>query len=55
MYVQNDGRVYYFSSKKAEKNMLKLNKKARTTKWTAEFHQIKEDNKHTHAKEGKVQ
>jgi large subunit ribosomal protein L24e len=38
MYIKKDGRVLYFENKKAEKNMIKLGRKARTTKWTAESH-----------------
>ncbi|HLP79636.1 MAG TPA: 50S ribosomal protein L24e [Acidobacteriota bacterium] len=45
MYVQNDGRVYYFINKKAERNMLKLDRKPRTTKWTEEYHRLKRDTK----------
>jgi len=41
MSVRNDGRVYYFINKKAERNMMKLGRKARTTKWTEEFQAIK--------------
>ncbi|MCB9358993.1 50S ribosomal protein L24e [Candidatus Woesearchaeota archaeon] len=37
MYVKKDGRVLYFDKKKCEKNLLKLNRKARTTKWTKDF------------------
>lgn len=48
MYVQNDGRVYYFINKKAEKNMMKLGRKARTTKWTGEYKALKAE--HTHHK-----
>jgi len=41
MYVKTDGRIFYFCSMKCEKNMLKLNRKPRTTRWTAEFAEVK--------------
>ncbi len=47
MSVRNDGRVYYFLNKKAERNMMKLGRKARTTKWTEEFHAIKAEGAQT--------
>ncbi|MFT4344123.1 MAG: 50S ribosomal protein L24e [Candidatus Woesearchaeota archaeon] len=37
MYVKKDGKILYFYDKKCEKNMLKLNRKPRTTKWTKEY------------------
>ncbi len=46
MLVQNDGRVYYFLNKKAERNMMKLGRKARTTKWTTEYHDLKAEGAH---------
>ncbi len=36
MYVKVDGRVFYFCSNKCEKNMIKLNRIPRNTRWTAE-------------------
>ncbi len=33
MYVKKDGTIYYFCSKKCEKNMLKLKRKAKKLKW----------------------
>lgn len=37
IYVQKDAKVLNFCSRKCEKNLLKLNRKARTTKWTDSF------------------
>ncbi|MBI1971004.1 50S ribosomal protein L24e [Candidatus Woesearchaeota archaeon] len=37
IFVQNDGRVMYFCSRKCEKNILKLHRKARETRWTKSF------------------
>lgn len=36
MYVKKDGKVLWFLNSKAEKNYLKLGRKARNVKWTAE-------------------
>jgi large subunit ribosomal protein L24e len=36
LYVRTTGKVLYFDTMKCEKNMLKLNRKPRETKWTAE-------------------
>lgn len=33
MYVQKDGKILNFCSKKCEKNQLKLKRKAREQKW----------------------
>ena len=41
MYVKKDAKIFYFCSSKCEKNLLKLKRKPRTTKWTKEFEQIK--------------
>lgn len=41
MYVKTDGRILYFCSKKCEKNLLKLGRKPRTTKWTEEYQSVK--------------
>lgn len=38
IYVKKDGKILYFDRMKCEKNMLKLKRKARTTKWT-EFYE----------------
>jgi len=37
IFVKKDSKVLNFCSRKCEKNMLKLGRKARTTKWTASF------------------
>ncbi len=34
MYVAKTGRVFHFCSRKCEKNMLKLGRVARETRWT---------------------
>jgi large subunit ribosomal protein L24e len=44
-YVKKDGKVIDFCSMKCEKNLLKLGRKARTTKWTGEYHNVKEGKK----------
>lgn len=41
MLAKNDGRILYFCSTKCEKNMLKLNRVPRTTRWTREFAKAK--------------
>jgi len=43
--VKKDGSVLDFCSNKCEKNLLKLKRKPRTTKWTKEYHMIKEGKK----------
>ncbi|MFH0798218.1 MAG: 50S ribosomal protein L24e [Candidatus Woesearchaeota archaeon] len=35
MFVYTSGKILYFCSQKCEKNMLKLNRKSRTTKWAS--------------------
>ena len=37
MFVKKDGTIYYFGSKKSEKNLLKLKRNPVQTKWT-EYH-----------------
>ena len=37
MYVKTDAKVLYFCSRKCEKNMITLGRKARETKWTASY------------------
>lgn len=34
IFVETDGKIFNFCSKKCEKNMFKLKRKARTLKWT---------------------
>jgi large subunit ribosomal protein L24e len=46
MLVLKDARVNHFCSSKCEKNLLKLNRKPRETRWTAEYALVK-------SKEGK--
>ena len=41
MFVMKDGRVYHFCSTKCEKNLFKMGRKPRTTRWTDEFSQVK--------------
>lgn len=37
IYVKKDGKVLYFDGSKCEKNMIKLKRKPRKTKWTANY------------------
>jgi len=37
MYVQKDGKVLFFCTMKCEKNLLKLRRKAITTKWSGRY------------------
>jgi len=37
MYVKSDGKIFYFCRMKCEKNMIKLRRKPRFTRWTKEF------------------
>lgn len=53
MYVQTDGKVLWFCSMKCEKNLLKLNRNPRTTRWTKEFQQVKKSQKATEQKHEK--
>ena len=41
MLVTKDAKLIHFCSNKCEKNMLKMNRKPRTTAWTAEFASVK--------------
>jgi len=41
IYIKADGKQFNFCSMKCEKNLLKLKRKSRTTKWTGEFHNVK--------------
>jgi len=41
MLVMKDGKIMYFCSMKCEKNLMKLGRKSRTTRWTAEFASVK--------------
>ena len=42
IYVKKDGAVLNFCSKKCKVNMIQLKRAARNTKWTNEYHRIKE-------------
>ena len=37
MYVKKDATVYYFCSNKCQKNMIKLKRVPRRTRWTKRF------------------
>jgi len=41
MFAKNDGKIFYFCSSKCEKNLFKLGRTARETKWTQEAIKIK--------------
>jgi large subunit ribosomal protein L24e len=41
MYVTNKGKIYYFCSSKCDKNMLKLGRSKRRTKWTKAYRKEK--------------
>ena len=41
IFVRKDGKTFDFCSSKCEKNMLKLKRKPRTTKWTVEYADVK--------------
>lgn len=41
MYVKVDGQVFYFCSGKCKKNMVKLGRKDRETRWTKKYAQEK--------------
>jgi large subunit ribosomal protein L24e len=45
IYVLKTGKILYFCSSKCEKNMLKLKRKPRTTRWTKEYEEVKERGK----------
>lgn len=37
MFVQKDGKILYFCSRKCEKNTFKMKRKARNLKWTETY------------------
>jgi large subunit ribosomal protein L24e len=37
MFVKRDGKVFYFCSRKCEKNMLELRRNPRKLKWTKHY------------------
>ena len=41
MLVKNDGKVLDLCSNKCEKNLVKLRRKPRTTRWTEEYAAVK--------------
>ena len=41
VYVKKDGKIFYFCSRKCEKNLLKLKRKARKVRWTKMFQENK--------------
>jgi large subunit ribosomal protein L24e len=43
IFVKTDGKILNFCSNKCEKNMLKLKRKPRDTKWTKEYQNIKKE------------
>ncbi len=45
MYVKKDAKVFYFCSTKCERNLLRLDRKPRTTRWTTEYRKLKKSNK----------
>ncbi len=45
IFVQNDGKILNFCSRKCEKNMIKLKRKPRTTTWTREYQKAKKSGK----------
>ncbi len=45
MFVKKDGKVFWFCSTKCEKNLFKLKRVPRTTKWTAEAANVKKRGK----------
>lgn len=45
MYVQNDGRIFYFCSSKCQKGQFKLKHKGWEVKWTETFRRLKGEGK----------
>ena len=41
LYVKKDSKIFYFCSMKCEKNMIKLGRKPRETKWTYTAQKVK--------------
>lgn len=41
IFAKNDGSIFYYCSKKCEKNQLKLKRIPRNIKWTQEFRKFK--------------
>lgn len=42
MYVKKDGKIFWFCTKKCEKNLLKLKRVPRVTRWTGAFKESKQ-------------
>tara|TARA_Y100000034_G_C6883917_1_gene405543 strand:+ start:650 stop:832 length:183 start_codon:yes stop_codon:yes gene_type:complete len=40
IFVRTDGRILHFDKNKCEKNMLKLKRKSRNTKWTEDYERV---------------
>ena len=45
IFAKNDGKIFYFCTRRCEKNLLKLKRVPRTTKWTKEAQKIKKEGK----------
>lgn len=45
MFVKKDAKIFYFCSTKCEKNLFKLSRKPRTTRWTVEYAREKQAGK----------
>lgn len=44
MFIKNDGKVFYFCSKKCERNMIKLKREPKDVRWvTKKKKQIKQE------------
>lgn len=41
MFVKKDGKILFFDTRKCEKNMLDLGRKAREIAWTEEGHNVR--------------
>lgn len=42
LFVKNDGKTFTFCSRRCERNLLELKRKARETPWTREARKVKE-------------
>lgn len=45
IFVKKEGTIFYFCSNKCEKNLFKLKRSRRKTKWAERYHQIKKSGK----------
>ncbi len=41
MYIKTDGKTFHFCSNKCQKNMIKMGRKDRETRWTVKYAQEK--------------